>query len=191
MQEPDTSACTAQDALQYKIDGMNRRLSTRLRARVICEPYEATMATKISPHLVEREALRAWLQEWHDASYSLNARLMVDKFMVTDIENKYANLPVQKGKEAVYSMFHNAFKNLDFLHHEITYFDFVAPDHLYQATTIEYVVQGDDPDKDKITVAGLWSAWLVEEDGRLKVKKSEILLDASKVFERMAEKGLV
>lgn len=150
----------------------------------------AGMAAQISPHLVEPAALRAWLQSWHDTTFTLNARSVIDKFMASDIEWQYANFPVLSGKEAVYESFNAACQNLDYMYHEIKYFDLVG-NHLYQAVTIDYVVKGDNRDTNMITIPAIWSAWLVEEDGGLKVKRSEIYLDASKVFGRMAEKGLL
>lgn len=149
------------------------------------------MSMIIDSSLTTRDALQVWLADWHKTADSLNARLMADKFLASDIESQYGNFPILNGKEAVQASFNAAFQGLDHMHHEIEYFDFVAPDHLYQAVTIDYVVKGDDHNTDMITIPAIWSAWLVEEDARLKVKKSKIYLDASKVFARMSEKGLI
>lgn len=149
------------------------------------------MSPIISPHLIERDALQAWLSDWHKTADSLNARLMADKFLASDIESQYGNFPILHGREAVQASFDAAFQNLDYMHHVIEYFDLVEPNHLYQAVHIDYVVKGDDHNTGMITIPAIWSAWLVEEDSRLKVKRSEIYLDASKVFGRMAEKHLL
>lgn len=147
--------------------------------------------SRINPGLVTREALKEWLLDWHASTETLDAKLCVDKFFTSDIELRYANNPPVKGKDTAIQFFDSAFKALEMMHHDIEYFDFVAPDHLYQAATIKYVVKGDDLERDMITITGLMSSWLVEEDGKLKVKRNDIFLDASQVFGRMAEKGLL
>lgn len=115
----------------------------------------------------------------------------MEQFFTGDIELYYANNPRVSGKEAVGGFFDTAFKALDSMHHEIVYFDLVAPNKLYQAATIKYVVKGDDPDKDLITIPAMMVATLVEADGKLKFKRNEIYLDASALFGRMIEKGLI
>lgn len=147
--------------------------------------------SKINPSLVTREALTEWLLDWHSSTETLDAKLCVGKFFTSDIELRYANNPPAKGRDAALQFFDSAFKALEMMHHDIEYFDFIAPDRLYQAATIKYVVKGDNLEKDMITIMGLMSIWLVEEDGRLKVKRNDIFLDASQVFARMAEKGLI
>lgn len=77
------------------------------------------------------------------------------------------------------------------MHHDIEYFDFVAPNRLYQVATIKYVVKGDDPDRNMFTIPAMMSVILVEEDSKLKMKRNEIYLDATAVFGRMHEKGLL
>lgn len=146
----------------------------------------------INPKLTTRDALQSWLLAFHDSTEALDAAATVDKFFVPEIEVQYANNPVVKGRDTALGFFDSAFKALDYMHHDIEYFDFVAPDRLYQAATIKYVVKGDDREKDMITIPGIMSTILVEDaEGKLKIKRNEIFLDASRVFARMAEKGLI
>ena len=145
----------------------------------------------ISTTLTSREALEAWLLDFHKTTASLNAELTTDTFFTSDAELQYGNFPEVKGRDAVLGMFAPAFNNLDLMHHEIVNFDFVGPDKLYQSTTIKYVIKGDDAEKDMITIPAILSAWLKEDEGKPKMQRAEIYLDASQVFARMGEKGLL
>lgn len=143
--------------------------------------------------LTSREALTAWLLDFHRTSASLDAHAFATNFFTTDAEVQYANNPVSKGRDAVQRDFGAAFKNLDLMAHDIDYFDFVAGPQpkLYQAAKIRYVVRGDNTERDVIELPGMMVAWLGVEGARLKMKRCEIFLDASKVFGRMIERGLL
>jgi len=145
----------------------------------------------IDPSLTTRAALEQWLLEFHESTAILDAKHCTQKFFTRDVEVQYANNPTAQGIEQAQGFFDSAFKALDSMTHEIVYFDFVAPNRLYQAAKIRYVVKGDDPVKDVIAVPAMMTTWLVEEKGRLMIKRNEIFLDASAVFGRMHEKGLI
>ena len=147
--------------------------------------------TSLNPELTTCKALRSWLLDFHASTATLNAHLVADNFFTSDIHLQYANNPTAIGRKTVQEFFNTAFNALDSMHHDIVYFDFVAPDKLYQAAKIEYVVKGDDRASQMITVPAMMTAWLREEDGGLKMWRTEIFLDASGVFGRMAEKGLL
>lgn len=147
--------------------------------------------TTLSPSLTSRKALEEWLLDFHKSSATLDAKLCADKFFTRDVEMCYANNPPVNGKASVEAFFDKAFKALDLMHHDINYFDFVGPDKLYQGATIKYLVKGDDPDKDLIVIPAIQVAWLKEEEGKLKMWRSEIYLDACQVFAKMSEKGLL
>jgi len=147
--------------------------------------------SSINPSLTSREALESWLLDFHKATATLDAQYCADKFFASDVEIQYANNPVVTGKDNAQAFFDMAFKALDMMTHEIVYFDFIAPNKLYQAATIKYVVKGDNQAEDMITIPAMMTAWLGEEEGRLVVKRNEIYLDASQLFGRMAAKGLI
>lgn len=144
---------------------------------------------EIDPSLTTREALQAWLLSFHEATATLDTQQVGDKFFTDDAVCQYANNPEASGKENVLAFFNAAFNGLDLMTHDIVYFDFVAPNKLYQAATIRYLVKGDNPDRDMFTVPAMMTAWLEEQDGRLKIRRNEIYLDASALFARMHEKG--
>ncbi|KAJ5340745.1 hypothetical protein N7541_009869 [Penicillium brevicompactum] len=125
---------------------------------------------------------------FHRASATLDADRWLDEFMTDDVEMQYANSPVIKGDE-VRQMFKTVLGQLDKMTHEIRYFDYVAP-RIYQAATIRYIVKGDNPDTDEITIPGFAVFALREQDdGRVKCYRAETFLDASAVFQRIAEKS--
>jgi len=148
------------------------------------------MAT-ISPDLTTRKALRAWLDEVHgpNGTASLDAKRVVDDVFTDDIELRYNNYPPATGKQAATGFFEMQYKALDGLTHEVPDFDFIAPDKLYQPAKTGWLVKGDDPAKDWITVQAFSTFWLKEEDLKLKVRKAEIVLDNNVVVERMKVKG--
>lgn len=145
----------------------------------------------ISPALTTREAIESWLLDFHKSTATLDAKHSVENFFTPDIELQYANNPIITGRESAQAFFDTAFKAMDSMTHDIVYFDFVAPDKLYQAVTIRYVVKGDTAEKDMISIPAMMTSWLREDKGRLMMKRSEIYLDASQLFGRMAAKGLI
>jgi len=145
----------------------------------------------IDSSLTTRAALEKWLLEFHESTASLDAKYCTERFFTRDVEVQYANNPTAQGIKQAQGFFDSAFNALDSMTHEIVYFDFVAPNKLYQAAKIQYVVKGDDSVKDVIAIPAMMTTWLVEEEGRLMVKRNEIYLDASAVFGRMHEKGLM
>lgn len=147
--------------------------------------------TEIRSELTSQDALKEWLLAFHESTARLDAKSTVEEFFAKDVELCYANNPPVNGKKDAEGFFDTAFKALDLMHHDIEYFDFVAPNKLYQAATIKYVIKGDDPEKDMITIPAMMVASLVEEDSKLKIGRNEIYLDASAVFGRMIEKGLM
>lgn len=108
--------------------------------------------------------------------------------MTDDVEMQYANSPVIKGND-VREMFRTVLGQLDKMTHEICYFDYVAP-RIYQAATIRYVVKGDDPETQEITIPG-FAVFSVrkDDDGRVKCYRAETFLDPSAVFARIGEKS--
>jgi hypothetical protein len=108
--------------------------------------------------------------------------------MTDDVEIQYSNNPVIKGNE-VRQMFKIVLGQLDMMTHEICYFDYVAP-RIYQAATIRYLVKGDSPDTDEITIPG-FAVFCVRRDdaGCVKCYRAETFLDPSAVFQRIAEKS--
>ncbi|KAK5939925.1 hypothetical protein PMZ80_007343 [Knufia obscura] len=147
--------------------------------------------TSINPTLTTRDALESWLLDFHKSTATLDAKHCTEKFFTSNVELQYANNPVATGRENAQGFFDMAFKALDIMTHEIVYFDFVAPNKLYQAAKINYVVKGDDPEKDMITIPAMMSVWLEEQEGKLMIRRNEIYLDASGLFGRMGEKGLI
>lgn len=147
--------------------------------------------TSINQALTTREAIQSWLLDFHESTATLDAKYCTERFFTPDIELQYANNPVVSGREDATDFFDKAFRALDSMSHEIVYFDFVAPDKVYQAATIKYVVKGDDQAKDMIEIPAMMTVWLREDQGRLRIRKSEIYLDASRLFTRMNEKGLI
>lgn len=145
----------------------------------------------LNPDLVTRQALEGWLLSFHESTARLDAQSTIEEFFAEEVELYYANNPPAKGKKTAEGFFDAAFKALDLMHHDIEYFDFVAPNRLYQVATIKYVVKGDDPDRNMFTIPAMMSVILVEEDSKLKMKRNEIYLDATAVFGRMHEKGLL
>ncbi|KAJ5937518.1 hypothetical protein N7454_003860 [Penicillium verhagenii] len=83
---------------------------------------------------LDREAVGKWLEEFHEASATLDTDRWLSEFMTDDVEMQYANNPVIKGSE-VRHMFKTVLGQLDMMAHEIRYFDYVAP-RIYQAATI-------------------------------------------------------
>jgi len=116
----------------------------------------------------------------------LDAAKWCGDFMTEDVELQYANNPVIKGEE-VRAMFSQAFSQLDLMKHEVVHFDYVAP-KIYQAARIRYRVKGDTPDQN-IDIPGFGVFYLREDaDGSLKCYRSEVYLDPTPVFARIAEK---
>ena len=85
------------------------------------------------------------------------------------------------------------FSALDDFTHEVPHFDFIAPDKMYQPSDVGYLVKGDDPKKpeDWINVKAVGIFNLKEVDGKLRIDKASMVLDASQVTERMKMKGLI
>lgn len=107
--------------------------------------------------------------------------------MTEDVELQYANNPVIKGAD-VQAMFGQVLPQLDLMEHEIVYFDYVEP-KIYQAARIRYLVKGDDPSQ-VIEIPGFATFFVREEaGGSLKCYRSEVYLDPTPVFARMAEKS--
>ncbi|EXJ79469.1 hypothetical protein A1O3_08971, partial [Capronia epimyces CBS 606.96] len=124
---------------------------------------------------------------FHRSSASLDAAAWCGEFMTDDIELQYANNPVVKGAD-VRTMFEQVFPQLDLMEHEIIYFDFVAP-RIYQAARIRYRIKGDDATQD-IDIPGFGTFFVREgADGTLKCYRSEVYLDPSPVFARIAQKS--
>ncbi|KAJ5674554.1 uncharacterized protein N7477_004488 [Penicillium maclennaniae] len=119
---------------------------------------------------LDNSAVLEWLEAFHRASASLDADRWLDEFMTEDVEMQYANNAVIKGSE-------------------IRYFDYVAP-RIYQAATIRYLVKGDNPVTDEITIPG-FAVFSVrkDDDGRVKCYRAETFLEPSAVFQRIAEKS--
>ena len=108
-------------------------------------------------------------------------------------------------------MFEQVFAQLDQMTHTVDYFgappptpdrvfipsvlpidtrglDYVEP-RIYQAATIHYVIKGDDPVADKITIPGFAVfSTRVGDDGLRRCYQAETFLDPSPVFQRMQEK---
>lgn len=147
--------------------------------------------TSINPALTTQEAIQSWLLDFHKSTATLDAKYCTERFFTSDVELQYANNPVASGREGAKDFFDKAFRALDTMTHEIVYFDFVAPDKLCQAATINYVVKGDDQTKDMIKIPAMMTVWLREEQGDLRISRNEIYLDASRLFGRMNEKGLI
>ena len=170
----------------------NARQVLNLKAVVITyhSPNDSTMAS-ISSELTTRTSIQTFLEAFHTSTAALDARSTVEQFFTSDIECQYANNPLAVGANTVQSFFDTAFNALDSMTHKIVYFDFIAPDKLYQAATIRYVVKGDDADTQMIIVPAMMTAWLREENGQLKIRRNEIYLDTNRLFGRMAEKGLI
>lgn len=147
----------------------------------------------INPDLITRDALRAWLDEVHgpNGTASLDGRRVVDDLFTDDIQLRYGNYPYVTGKETVGGFFEMQYKNLDGLTHMVPDFDFIAPDKLYQPATVGWLIKGDNPDKDWITVQAMSTFWLREENSKLKIWKAELVLDVNAVNERMKAKGLM
>lgn len=107
--------------------------------------------------------------------------------MTDDVELQYANNPVVKGGE-VRKMFKDTFAKLDMMTHEVRYFDYVAP-RIYQVATIRYLVKGDNPRTDEITIPGIAVFYMRKDDaGGVKCYRAETYLDPSEVFQRIADK---
>ncbi|KAJ5263314.1 hypothetical protein N7478_010919 [Penicillium angulare] len=139
-----------------------------------------------NPELDNATVLK-WLEGFHQASASLDADKWLDEFMTDDIELQYSNEPVIKGS-AVREMFKSTFGLLDMMIHEIEYFDYVAP-RIYQAATIRYLVKGDNPKTDEITIPGFAVFFVREDDDeRVKCYRAETFLNPTQVFQRIAEK---
>jgi hypothetical protein len=108
--------------------------------------------------------------------------------MTDDVEMQYANSPVIKGVD-VRQMFKSVLGQLDKMTHEIRYYDYVTP-RIYQAATIRYLVKGDNPETDEITIPGFAVFSLRKDvDGRVKCYRAETYLDPSEVFQRIAGKS--
>lgn len=108
--------------------------------------------------------------------------------MTDDVEMQYANNPVIKGSE-VRQMFKTVLGQLDMMVHDIRYFDYVVP-RIYQAATIRYLVKGDSPDTDEITIPGFAVFSIRKDDaGRVKCYRAETFLEPSAVFQRIVEKS--
>ncbi|KAJ5213212.1 hypothetical protein N7449_000381 [Penicillium cf. viridicatum] len=137
---------------------------------------------------LDNAAILDWLEAFHRASATLNADQWLDEFMTDDVEMQYANNPVIKGSE-VRQMFKTVLSQLDMMVHDIRYFDYVAP-RIYQAATIRYLVKGDRPDTDEITIPG-FAVFSVRKDdaGRVKCYRAETFLEPSAVFQRIVEKS--
>lgn len=72
----------------------------------------------------------------------------------------------------------------------LTGLDYVSP-RIYQAATIQYLVKGDDIEKDVIRIPGFATFFVKKfEDGKFRCYRAETFLDPSPVFQRIAEKGL-
>lgn len=62
---------------------------------------------------------------------------------------------------------------------------------IYQAAKIQYLVKGDDAQKDIIEIPAFATFYVkYTEDGNLRCYRAETFLDPSAVFERIAEKEL-
>lgn len=166
-------------------------LHDRLTPSVAFVIYLSKMSHALPSHLTLRESLQKWLLNFHEASGSLDATHYTNTCFTHDITIRYGNNTVVEGRNNVRAMFEGAFEGLDYMHHEIDYFDFVGPDKLYQACTITYLVKGDDKEKDMIAIPAMLTAWLRVEEGELKAYRAEIFLDPSRVFGKMAEKGFL
>ena len=61
---------------------------------------------------------------------------------------------------------------------------------IHQATTIRYLIKGDDPAKDVITIPG-FAVFTRKQDqqGKMKCSRAEIYLDPSPVFQRIHAKS--
>ncbi|KIL87135.1 hypothetical protein FAVG1_09689 [Fusarium avenaceum] len=137
----------------------------------------------------DRQRIESWLLAFHASSKTLDADQWVQDFFTDDITLKFANNPVISGDD-LRPMFKNVFANLDMMTHDIEYFDYVPP-RIYQAATVRYLVKGDDPEKDIIQIPGFSSLSVKKgNDGKLRCYHAEIFLDASPVFQRIAEKAV-
>jgi len=65
----------------------------------------------------------------------------------------------------------------------------LVDEKIYQAARIRYLVKGDDPAKDIITIPG-FAVFFVRagKDGTKKLFRTETYLDPSPVFKRIGEK---
>jgi hypothetical protein len=72
--------------------------------------------------------------------------------------------------------------------HHILYFDYFAP-HIYQSATIRYLVEGDNEGTDDIAIPGFAVFSVrIDDEGQIRCYRAETFLDASMVFQRIAEK---
>lgn len=150
--------------------------------------------TDINPALTTNEALRSWLENLHspeNGTGSRDAVKVVKSFFTEDAELTYCNYPVAKGQEVITGFFKMQFDALDGFVHKVPVFDFIAPDKIYQPSDVEYLVRGDDAEKDWIHVKAVGVFWVCEEEGKLKIRKAQMYLDAVEVFSRMKSKGLI
>jgi hypothetical protein len=107
--------------------------------------------------------------------------------MTDDVEMQYANNPMIKGNE-VRQMLKAIISELDKMDHHILYFDYVPP-RIYQSATIRYLVKGDNEGTDEIAIPGFAVFSVrVDDEGRIRCYRAETFLDASSVFQRIAEK---
>jgi hypothetical protein len=107
--------------------------------------------------------------------------------MTDDVEMQYANNPVIKGDE-VRQMFKAVLSELDKMEHHVLYFDYVAP-RIYQSATIRYLVKGDNEATDEIAIPGFAVFSVrVDDKGQIRCYRAETFLDASMVFQRIAER---
>lgn len=158
------------------------------------------MSSSIPKELTTRPALQQWFETFHNTSKTLDAQAF-SQWFTTDATVHFANNPAAEGREAIASSFAFAFDRLDVMIHEIVSIDLVEESgqepRLYHRAVITYVVKGDDPAKDAIMVPAMMSGLPVVSDegddkvGKLKLRRCEIYVDASQVFTRMGEKGLL
>jgi len=135
----------------------------------------------------EKQEAKAWLESFHDMSQKLDAEAWLSSMFTPDITLKFGNTPVLSGSK-VLEMFQGAFAALDVMVHDIDYFD-VVDDRIYQAATIHYVVKGDDPGTQMITIPGFMTVWRRHgSDGKLRAYRAETFLDFTPVASRIAEK---
>jgi hypothetical protein len=65
----------------------------------------------------------------------------------------------------------------------------VVGSRIYQSASIRYLIKGDDPAKDIITIPGFAVFFIrTTDDGQIRCYKAETFLDPSPVFQRIVKK---